>query len=268
MKTSSFFLALLLAATGVVFTGCSSGSRNSPVADAPSTVGSPADSPEPVEEVDEFDDLDEYDGILIADPLEALNRATFMMNHGIYTVIVRPVSRGYEFMVPELLRNGIHNAFENVRFPVRLVNNLLQANFTRAGQETGKFVVNTVVGVGGLMRPSEGIPALANLPEADTGQTFAKWGIGRGPYLVLPILGPSTVRDTFGLAGDYALNPINWVTIVYGGYTWTLAIPSANTLRSMPPQIDQYDDATRDALDQYLAARSAYIQFRDSVALR
>ena len=93
----------------------------------------------------------------------------------------------------------------------------MQLNFRRAGQETGKFLVNTVAGVGGIARFSDRIPALANVPAADTGQTFAKWGIGHGAYFVIPLLGPSSLRDTVGLAGDYALNPVSWVTFWWAG---------------------------------------------------
>jgi phospholipid-binding lipoprotein MlaA len=144
----------------------------------------------------------------------------------------------------------------------------LQGNFKRAGQETGKFLVNTVIGFGGLVRQSDRFPALADVPTADTGQTFAKWGIGHGVYIVLPLLGPSSLRDTVGLAGDYVLNPVSWVTILYGDYAWTIAIPSTNTLRALPDELGKYDSATKNALDRYLAARSSYIQYRHEVALK
>ena len=118
------------------------------------------------------------------------------------------------------------------------------------------------------MRQSDRIPSLADVPAADTGQTFAKWGIDHGVYIVLPLLGPSSLRDTVGLAGDYVLNPVNWVTILYGGYAWTIAFPSTNTLRALPDQLGRYDSATKNALDRYLAARSSYIQYRREAALK
>lgn len=255
----SILPVLVLVVVGASFTGgCTSSPKKVPSPPA-HTKKTPATAKPAAAQAD---DLQEYDVAVVADPLEPLNRATFFLNDGIYTYVFRPIAKGYKAIIPRPLREGVHNAFENVRFPVRFVNNTLQGNLPRAGQEAGKFLVNSTVGVGGLMVPAERIPALANVPEADTAQTLAKWGIGQGAYLVLPILGPSSTRDIFGLAGDYALNPVNWVTILYGGITWTLAIPSANTLRSTPVQMDQYDAATGESLDRYLAVRSSYVQFR------
>lgn len=205
---------------------------------------------------------DEYATKEVADPLESLNRATFKLNDGLYTVIFRPISKGYEMILPKPVRKGIDNAFDNIKFPVRFVNSTLQGKFKRAGQETGKFFVNTVAGFGGILRQSDRIPSLTDLPSEDTGQTFAKWGIGHGPYIVLPLLGPSSLRETVGLAGDYALNPVNWGFFWSGKHDWTLIPPSANTLRSLPGQLSVYDAATKDSVDPYLSARSAYMQNR------
>jgi len=209
------------------------------------------------------DDLDEYAVVDIADPLEGLNRATFWLNDKLYLVIFRPISKGYEAVVPKPARNGIYNAFENVKFPVRFVNCALQGKFKRAGLETEKFLVNTVGGVGGLYRLSDKVPSIANLPDEDTGKTLAKWGMGHGAYIVIPFLGPSSVRDTVGLAGDYALNPVNWGYFSPGKHDWTMIPPAANTLRALPIQLAGYDDAKQGSIDHYIAIRSAYVQYRD-----
>ncbi|MFZ4682797.1 MAG: MlaA family lipoprotein [Terrimicrobiaceae bacterium] len=256
---------LLLVASGPFLTSCSSSGRQQKAPVSSSAVGEKKSDGKTVKATD---DLDEYSAATIPDPLQPLNRVTFWINDGLYTVLLRPISKGYEFVVPTPVRTGVHNVFENVRFPVRLVNNALQGNFKRAGQETGKFLVNTVVGVGGIGRPSDHIPALADVPDADMGQTFAKWGIPHGAYLVLPVLGPSSLRDTVGMAGDYGLNPVNWVTIIYGGYTWTIAIPSVNSLRTTHRQMGVYDTATKNALDRYLAIRTAYAQYRAEAAAK
>ncbi|MDD5200276.1 MAG: VacJ family lipoprotein [Terrimicrobiaceae bacterium] len=258
-------LPILLAIFATFLTSCSSTPRK-----PPSQVSAPAGkhASDGKSVASQSDDLDEYDVASVSDPIEPINRVTFVLNHGIYTIILRPISKGYEFVIPKPVRRGIYNAYENVKFPVRVINDLLQWNLKRAGLETGKFFVNSTIGVGGIGRPSDHIPALADVPAADTGQTFAKWGIGNGPYIVLPLLGPSTLRDAVGLAGDYALNPITWVSFVYGHYGWIIAIPTANTMRALPGQLALYDTITKGALDRYLAARSAYIQYRREAALK
>jgi phospholipid-binding lipoprotein MlaA len=212
--------------------------------------------------------LDEYAAAPVADPLEPVNRGIFWLNDGIYTIVLRPISKGYEKVVPKLVRESLDNLFANAKFPIRFVNCALQGNFKRALQETGGFLVNSTIGFAGIVRQSDHFPALADVPAEDTGQTFAKWGIGHGAYLVLPLLGPSSLRDTVGLAGDYALSPISWVTILYGGEAWSLVIPSTDTLRALPHQLSRYDSATENALDKYLAARSSYIQYRREAALK
>ena len=208
------------------------------------------------------DDLDEYAVVEISDPLEKLNRGTFWVNDKLYLVIFRPISKGYEFILPKPVRKGVDNAFENVKFPVRLVNSALQGKFKRAGLETEKFLVNTIAGLGGLIRVSDKVSSLADIPEEDTGKTFAKWGMGHGAYIVIPFLGPSSVRDGVGLIGDYALNPVNWGIFWHGKHDWTAIPPSANTLRALPTQLGLYDDAKKDAIDPYISLRSAYVQFR------
>jgi phospholipid-binding lipoprotein MlaA len=267
MKRHKSLLPLLLVVSSVpLLTCCTSISRKQPGPSLSTAVRDNKLKSKPVKA--EEHDLDEYSTASVADPLEPLNRATFWLNDGIYTIVLRPISKGYEKVLPKPVREGIYNAFENVKFPVRFVNNALQGNFKRAGQETGKFLVNSVIGFGGLVRQSDRFPALADVPAADTGQTFAKWGIGHGAYIVLPLLGPSSLRDTVGLAGDYVLNPVSWVTILYGSHAWTIAIPSTNTLRALPDELGKYDSATKNALDRYLAARSSYIQYRREVALK
>lgn len=214
------------------------------------------------------DALDDYDTVKVGDPLEGFNRATFKLNDILYTVFFRPVSKGYEFVFPKQVRSSIDNAFENAKFPVRFISNTFQGKFKNAGRETGKFFVNTLFGLGGLFKTSDKIPDLKDVPSEDTGQMLAKWGIPHGPYIVLPVLGPCTLRETVGVAGDYVLNPVNWGLFWHGGHDWehdwTIIPPASNTLRSMPDQLSKYDAATKDAVDPYVSARSMYIQNRDA----
>jgi len=267
-KGPVFLLTFLLVGSSSVslLTSCTSVSRKPQNVSASAPVGhnrlkEKAPKPEDVE-------LDEYSAALVSDPIEPVNRAIFRFNDVVYTVLLRPISKVYETVLPKPVRRGLDNVFENVRVPVRLVNNVLQGKFVRARHELEKFLINSTIGVGGILRQSNRIPSLAELPVADTGQTFAKWGIGRGPYIVLPLLGPSTLRDAVGYAGDSALNPVSWITTAFGAPTWAVAIPSTNTLRALPHHLRIYDAATENTLDPYLAARSAYIQYRNEVALK
>lgn len=212
------------------------------------------------------DEVDEYAVEHVDDPLEPLNRGTFWVNDKLYAYLLRPASKVYRTVLPAKVRSSVFNVFDNLEFPIRFVNDSLQLNFRRAGQETGKFLVNSVGGVGGLIRLSDRVPSLANVPAADTGQTFAKWGIGHGPYFVLPVLGPRSLRDTVGLAGDYALYPVTWISIYFSTYSWTLALSTPDTVRNLHEKITTYDALTHNTLDPYLAIRSAYYQHRKQVA--
>jgi phospholipid-binding lipoprotein MlaA len=258
MKTSPVARILLLAAVVPLLTHCAS-SAHKQSANAPAAAtgkSTPA-----------ADDLDEYSAATVSDPIERVNRGTFWVNHQLYHYVFHPISDAYKKVVPKLARKSIDNVFDNARYPIRLVNDLLQGNPERAGQETAKFFVNSTYGLAGLGRPSDRTPGLEDVPAADTGITFAKWGIPNGPYFVIPILGPSTARDTAGLVGDYALNPLSWVGIVWP-YTWIVAVPTTNTVRSLPHQMEAYDAATGNALDRYLAVRTAYIQYRNAAVAK
>lgn len=215
------------------------------------------------------DDFDEYASTAsVADPIQPVNRRVFWFNHQLYRYILKPVSRAYDTVLPQHVRTGIYNVFDNLEYPDRLVNNLLQARFDRAGQETGKFVVNTVAGVGGIFKVSDRIPALSGVPRTDTGLTFAQWGIDPGIYIVWPVIGPKSLRDTVGLAGDYALSPLSWSFYVFPGAAWTVAVTAPDSTRTLNGRMSAYDAATEHSLDPYLALRSSYIQNRQQAAKR
>lgn len=268
MKTACHLLCLLGLAAAAP--SCvSKGKPPVPAAPTASLARSPAaKSSESQTTPAEDEEFDEYAGAEVADPWEGFNRATFRFNDGLYTVLLRPLAKGYTTVLPEPARKGITNACTNVRYPVRLVNSALQGKFKRAGKETAMFAVNTVAGIGGLFRVSDKIPSLADVPPEDTGQTFAVWGMGHGPYLVLPFLGPCTVRETVGLAGDYVLNPVHWGIFWNDGGDWKMIPPAVNTLQLLPEQLALYDSSTENAVDPYLSARSFYIQNRAHAAQR
>lgn len=214
------------------------------------------------------DALDDYEGVAeVSDPIEPLNRATFVFNDRLYSWVFTPISKTYTTLLPSPVRQGIDNVYENVKFPVRFINSGLQGNFKRAGQELQKFGVNTFAGFGGLIKQSDRIPSLKDVPLEDSGQTLATWGMGHGPYIVLPILGPCTARETLGLVGDYALNPVNWTFALGENAEKWAWIPSAgNTLRSLPDQLSKYNDSKANAIDPYTAVKSTYIQNRNNAA--
>jgi phospholipid-binding lipoprotein MlaA len=263
MKTKSPHLHILLIAAIVpLLSHCSSGPKHAPKTAAAATGQAKADGKTAAD-----DDSDGYSTPLVADPIEPVNRGIFWTNHQIYRYVFHPVSKAYRFIMPKLARDSLYNVFDNARYPIRVVNDTLQGRLERAGQETAKFFVNSTYGLGGLGRPSDRVPGLENVPAEDTGLTFAHWGIGNGPYIVLPILGPCTLRDGVGLIGDYGLNPVTWVGIIWP-YSWIIAIPTTNTVRALPREMDAYDAATENALDRYLAARTAYIQYRNEAATK
>ena len=256
-------LCLLLAAP--LFTQCASTKPRHAASADPAPLSQPAKvaaSTAAAAPADDFDYLDEYAAEQVADPLELLNRATFCGNDAIYLVLLKPISKTYETVIPKPLRKGLDNAYENVRYPVRLVNCTLQGNLKGAQKNTEKFLVNTVAGVGGIFRVSDKIPSLADLPDEDTGKTFAKWGCGHGFYFVIPLLGPSSLRDGIGLAADYAMNPVYYGVYFDGNHDWTRIPPAVNALRRMPALFATYDEAKEGAIDPYIAVRNAYIQNR------
>ncbi|MFA6961278.1 MAG: VacJ family lipoprotein [Opitutaceae bacterium] len=214
-----------------------------------------------------MDEPDDYAVVSVSDPLEPVNRAVFKFNDGLYDYVLRPVAKGYTRVVPSPVRRGLSNFFHNLRFPIRFVNSALQAKFRRAGLETGQFVVNSVAGVGGFMRISDDVPALASIPSEDTGQTFGVWHIGKGPYLVLPVFGPLTTRDTVGAVGDYFLNPLNWnlrENIDWYGWELKTTVEVTSGVSSLPDILKTYDSLRKDAIDPYIAVRSTYVQYREA----
>lgn len=213
------------------------------------------------------DDLDEYKDVgAIPDPIQPVNRGTFWVNHQLYHYILKPISKGYDFAFPEKVRKSLFNVCDNLEFPIRFVNDSLQLNFKRAGGEAEKFGLNSTVGLCGLIRISDRFPTLRDIPRADTGQTFAKWGVPHGCYIVLPFYGPKSVRDTVGLAGDYALSPVFWVSIWLTKIPWVPAITAPDSVRTLHDKLEAYETATSNTTDRYLSVRSAWVQYRKKVA--
>ncbi len=195
----------------------------------------------------------------VADPLEKWNRAMFVLNDKLYFWFMKPVARGYRAVIPQPARSGVKNFFFNTAAPIRIVNNMLQGKTQAAEAEWARFLYNATVGVLGFGNPAENKPAL-NPPVEDLGQTMAKYGFIDGFYLVWPILGPSTLRDTIGGVGDRFLNPIGYVEPI----ETSLAISAYDQINNLSFRIGDYEAIKKAALDPYEAMRNGYIQLRQS----
>jgi phospholipid-binding lipoprotein MlaA len=141
------------------------------------------------------------------DPFEGFNRAMYAFNDWFDRNILKPVAKGYRAVLPSPIRTGIGNFFSNLREPIVILNDLFQGKFGQALSDTGRFLVNTTVGIGGLLDPATHLGMRRH--NEDFGQTLAVWGVGEGPYIVWPFLGPSNLRDTAGLAVDWQVYPPN-----------------------------------------------------------
>lgn len=193
----------------------------------------------------------------VADPIEPFNRAMYHFNDKFYFWILKPVAQGYKFLVPTPLRTGVKNFFYNLITPVRMVNCILQGKFYSAGTEFTRFVINSTVGMLGFVDPAQNYPML-KAKEEDLGQTFGNYGIGNGFYIVWPFLGPSTLRDTVGMAGDLFLNPVNYVRPAEAA----LGITAYEKVNTTSFYIGDYEAIKEASLDPYSAIRNAYIQNR------
>lgn len=217
------------------------------------------------------DDYADFDTVEVHDPLEGVNRRIFKFNDWTYSRVLSPAVKGYEFIVRPPINRAIGRFYDNLRYPVRLVNALLQGKFSRADLETRKFVVNTLGGLGGFFHPANDIPELAALPTEDFGQTFGVWGVPHGPYLVFPIFGGLSLRDTGGRLADMVVSPTGWDYVELGGREWVdafdweveTAITVTDTMSSFPPALKIYGRMKDSAVDPYLSVRDGLRRFRD-----
>ncbi|MCA9414806.1 MAG: VacJ family lipoprotein [Candidatus Omnitrophica bacterium] len=182
----------------------------------------------------------------INDPIERFNRGVGFLNHGIMMGVVDPTSRVYRFILPRPVRESVNKAGTNLAYPVRFVNNLLQAEFADAWTDTKRFGVNTTVGFLGFFDPATGW-GIETYPE-DTGRTFCKWGWNQNFYLMLPFFGPSNDRDTFGKVGDTALNPA----------TYLFPASPIFTYNRLSDEIIPYKQLTSTQYDPYVLSRDVW----------
>ena len=269
-STSGLIIAGLLFC---VFIGCASQSAkkdrpltpsSAPAQTASTESLSGSDKSLTAEEEELFEDEwyeedDTQDMALVTDPIEPFNRAMFYFNDKLYSWVLRPVAKGYRKVTPEVARIGVRNFFSNITTPIRFANCLLQGKGQAAAAEFSRLIVNSTVGLLGFVDVYENNPDM-HPDKEDLGQTFGKWGVGDGFYVVWPVIGPSTLRDTVGLAGDSFLNPISYMDSTEAA----LAVRGYERVNALTFRIEDIDAAKKAAFDPYEAARNFYIQLRHS----
>ena len=215
-------------------------------------------------------------GIEEYDPWEPLNTKVFEFNRQVDRWVLKPVAQGYNFVMPNPVQIGISNFFYNLRFPPRFFNNIFQGKAKGAGIEAGRFLVNSTVGIGGLFDVAQHLDL--KTPEEDAGQTLGFYGVGPGPYLVLPLLPPFTVRDLAGFVGDVFLNPINWLVapiievrhvpsvIAHKNRTTSTVVQLGSRVFEIVNErslnLEKFQGVEEATLDLYAAVRNAYLQKR------
>ena len=201
----------------------------------------------------------------VKDCFEGINRGIFAFNQVLDNIIVEPLAKGYRYL-PSPIRTGTSNAISNLTLVVTIPNNILQGDFGLAGKNTGRFIVNSTIGVLGLFDPATKI-GLNNYEKEDWGQTLATWGAGEGCYLVLPILGPSTVRDTVGSLASY-MSGDAWYNITVRNDTHYVsdfdyyASVATNGIDFRAKNIESFRNLEKNSLDFYASVKSLYLQDR------
>lgn len=193
------------------------------------------------------------------DPIEGFNRAMYAFNDGLDKAVVKPVAKGYDAVLPNPVRTGVTNFFGNIADLFIGVNNLLQGKVSDGGGDLGRVAVNTTVGVLGVFDVASRMGLEKH--EEDFGQTFGRWGMGSGAYVVLPLFGPRTVRDTGGLVLDVATDPVAYIDHVPTRNT-LFTVRAINDRANLLPAEKVIEEA---ALDKYSYIRDAYLQRRRSL---
>jgi len=200
------------------------------------------------------------------DPLKAHNIIITEFNDILYVYILSPVTSGYNKVVHYDIRKSIRNFFNNVYFPVRVTNNFLQGKFKNTSEETGRFIVNSTIGILGLFDPAKSYFNL-EAHEEDFGQTLGFYGVGSGPHIVLPFFGPSNLRDAISIIPDSFLSPIDyktrdWITLTNNWDTF-LTLKALEYTNDFSLDVIKYNKLREDSIDLYPYFRDVYEQYRD-----
>ena len=214
----------------------------------------PAESKTVAEEVEE-------ETPRIRDPLAPWNKAMYHFNDKLYFWGLKPVTQVYSHVIPKEFRNVIGNFYDNLWAPSRMLNNLFQLRLKAAGKELIRFLFNSVVGIGGLDDVAKGALGIKK-QEADFGQTLGHYGMGHGFYLVLPVFGPSSLRDGIGLAGDQFMHPPTYVSSRYLTFWQKVGISVHEKVNDASFKRGDYEFFKQSAIDPYVSMRDAFVQYR------
>jgi phospholipid-binding lipoprotein MlaA len=195
------------------------------------------------------------------DPWEGVNRDLFAVHESVDQAVVEPVARGYRAVTPRPVRSGVRNFLRNLRSPVIFANDVLQGEFGRAGTTAARFGLNTTIGIAGVFDPATGMGLERH--DEDFGQTLAVWGVPSGPYVFIPVMGPTTVRDGSARFVDMALNPLMWLE---GEDADTVRITTGvlGALSAREQLLETIDDIRANSLDPYASIRTSYFLLRES----
>ncbi|MDO9167674.1 MAG: VacJ family lipoprotein [Methylobacter sp.] len=189
------------------------------------------------------------------DPYENMNRKIFGFNDSVDNYVAKPVSTAYKWITPQFMQTGVFNFFNNLKNVNVVINDVLQAKFSQGAEDTGRFAINSTIGLGGLVDVAKHVGLEQN--EEDFDQTLAVWGVPQGSYLVLPILGPSTARGIPGAVFDTAANPVTYIGMP------VQLLSMLNARASAEGALKFIDEA---ALDPYVFTRESFLQWRNNLA--
>jgi len=213
------------------------------------------------------DEIEFEEGPRIADPIESLNRGVYHFNDKVYFWVWKPLSQGYKHVVPEGIRGIFSSFYENIKAPIRIINNLLQGKPKFAAIELAKFFINSTLGVGGLRDCAKECFGIEGR-YADFGQTLGKYGAGFGFYIVLPFIGPSSPRDGIGWLVDWTLRPTTYVSADQWFSPQSVGLYMHEKVNDTSFHIGEYEILKEAAIDPYIAMRDAYVQYRTKLVER
>jgi phospholipid-binding lipoprotein MlaA len=206
-------------------------------------------------------DSEDADAPEAYDPWEPFNERMFDVNRRLDRYVLKPVAKAYNFITPDELQIMISNGFDNISFPPRFVNSVLQGKFKGAGREIARFLINSTAGVGGLFDPAKDVFGLVKSRE-DFGQTLGFYGVGPGPFLIMPLMEPMTVRDGVGKAVDAAMDPLAY----YLPFIWDrLGMKIGDTINERSLNLDLFQGFEESVIDLYSAVRHGYLQRREKL---